>query len=430
MRWFITALGIGQICAWGTLYYSFPQVAAAMGADLGWSKAQLYFAPTLMLVIAGVSAVPVGTAIDRGHGRTVMTLGALAAGLLLIAWSRVETLAGFYAVFACLGVASAATLYEAAFAVVTRRTGPGAARRGITMLTLWGGFASTVFVPSIELLLGYWDWRTCLAMLALVPLGVCAPLNAYAIRATRDWAAPPTSHTAVPASAASPIRWAAIQPTYWALFVAFVAQAAVASTFTYHAYPLFQERGLGAAGVVTILALIGPAQVAGRFALHLLPRGPSIAALGVGASALTLLVFIGLAVAPPEVVLFAGLAILYGGANGVMTIIRGMSVPALLTEHAYGRVTGSLVTPAMITKAAAPTAAAALWGMTQDYSAVLLALVVGSAVLTLAFWAAAITSRVHRSTEPKSEPPRDSRRVDPLRGSSHEDDEAVLPRGP
>ena len=430
MRKFITALGVGQICAWGTLYYSFPQIATAMGADLGWSKAELYLAPTLMLVIAGLSAVPVGTAIDRGHGRTVMTLGALGASLLLIAWSRVETLAGLYAVFACLGVTSAATLYEAAFAVVARRTGPGEARRGITMLTLWGGFASTVFVPVIELLLGYWDWRASLAILALVPLGVCAPLNAYAVRATRDWAAPPASHTGAPASAASPLRWAAAQPTYWALLVVFVAQAAVASTFTYHAYPLLQEQGLGAAGVVTVLALIGPAQVAGRFALHLLHRGPSIAAVGVGASALTLLVFIALAVAPPEIMPLAGLAILYGGANGVMTIIRGMSVPALLTEHAYGRVTGSLVAPSMVMKAAAPAAAAALWGMTQDYSAVLLALMIGSAVLTLAFCAAAITSRVHRCSEPTSEPPRDSRRLDLLKGSSEEDDEALFPRGP
>ena len=430
MRWFITALGVGQICAWGTLYYSFPQIGAAMGVDLGWSKAQLYFGPTLMLVVAGLSAVPVGTAIDRGNGRTVMTLGALAAGLLLIAWSRVETLAGFYAVFACLGFASAATLYEAAFAVVARRTGSGEARRGITMLTLWGGFASTAFIPLIELLLGNWDWRTSLTLLALVPLGVCAPVNAYAIRATRDWAAPPSSQTAAPARAASPLRWAATQPTYWALFVVFVAHAAVFSTFTYHAYPLLQERGLGSAGVVTVLALIGPAQVAGRFALHLLQRGPSIAVVGVGASALTLLVFIALAVAPPEVVLVAGLAILYGGANGVMTIVRGMSVPALLTKHAYGRVTGSLVAPSMIMKAAAPAAAAALWGMTQDYSVVLLALMIGSAVLTLAFWAAAITSRVHRSGEPTSEPHRDSRRLDLLKGTSEEDDEALIPRGP
>src|ERR1700730_2884465 len=38
LRLFITGLGIGQICSWGSLYYSFPMIAEAMGSDLGWSK--------------------------------------------------------------------------------------------------------------------------------------------------------------------------------------------------------------------------------------------------------------------------------------------------------------------------------------------------------------------------------------------------------
>jgi hypothetical protein len=32
-RLFIVGLGIGQICSWGSLYYSFPMIAEAMGSD-------------------------------------------------------------------------------------------------------------------------------------------------------------------------------------------------------------------------------------------------------------------------------------------------------------------------------------------------------------------------------------------------------------
>ncbi|RYG01280.1 MAG: MFS transporter, partial [Caulobacteraceae bacterium] len=64
--WFISGLGIGQICSWGAIYYSFPLIAEAMGADLGWSKTQLYSAATGGLVLAGLAAYPVGKAIDRG----------------------------------------------------------------------------------------------------------------------------------------------------------------------------------------------------------------------------------------------------------------------------------------------------------------------------------------------------------------------------
>jgi hypothetical protein len=41
-------------------------------------------------------------------------------------------------------------LYEAAFAVVARLSGLDA-RRAITALTLWSGFASTVLVPVTQL---------------------------------------------------------------------------------------------------------------------------------------------------------------------------------------------------------------------------------------------------------------------------------------
>jgi hypothetical protein len=72
-RLFITGLGIGQIGSWGSLYYSFPMIAEAMGGDLGWSKPELYGAATIGLLLSGLAAYPVGSAIDRGHGRTIMT---------------------------------------------------------------------------------------------------------------------------------------------------------------------------------------------------------------------------------------------------------------------------------------------------------------------------------------------------------------------
>lgn len=396
MHGFTSALGVSQICAWGVLYYSFPQVADAMGRDLGWSKTDLYLAPTLSLIVAGLSAIPVGIAIDRGYGQWVLSLGAIFAGLLLIVWSHVETVASFYIVFAGIGVASAATLYEASFAVVVRRNGAEGARRDITLLTLWGGFASTIFIPLIELLLDTWGWRNSLVLLGLVPLVLCFPLNAYAAKPYVDVFRRVPLENISESGATTGLKWAAGQPTYWALIAVYVTHAAVFSAFTYHAYPLLQELGLETSGVVTVLALIGPAQVAGRGGLHLLRRDPSLVSLGVGTSTVTLLVFLGFYLAPPGLTVLAFLAVLYGAANGIMTIIRGMAVPALLTERSYGRITGSLVMPSMVAKAGAPLAAAALWEFHQGYDFVLLALISGSALLTLSFAIAVFTSRSYR----------------------------------
>src|SRR5690606_3387657 len=88
-RWFISALGAAQICSWGTLFYGFPLIAEAMRTDLGWSKTELYGAATCGMLLAGLAAYPVGTAIDRGHGRHLMAGASVVAGLLLAAWSQV-----------------------------------------------------------------------------------------------------------------------------------------------------------------------------------------------------------------------------------------------------------------------------------------------------------------------------------------------------
>ena len=62
-------------------------------------------------------------------------------------------------IWALLGVAMAATLYESAFAVVTQMFAENY-RRAITTLTLFGGFASTVFWPFTARLIESFGWRT------------------------------------------------------------------------------------------------------------------------------------------------------------------------------------------------------------------------------------------------------------------------------
>jgi drug/metabolite transporter (DMT)-like permease len=123
-----------------------------MGIDLGFTQPEVYGAATIGLLVASVATYPIRTVIDRGHGRTVTTLGSGLAGLLLLAWSQIASLWALYPLLAGIGLAQAMTLYEPAFAVVARRY-DSEARRGITALTLWGGFASTVFVLVIQFLL-------------------------------------------------------------------------------------------------------------------------------------------------------------------------------------------------------------------------------------------------------------------------------------
>jgi hypothetical protein len=90
-----------------------------------------------------------------------MTIGSLigAAGLALLASARHEIV--YAAAWAIIGCAMAASLYDPAFATLSRISGdaPARTRRAISFLTLPGGFASTVFWPLTLFLLQSYDWR-------------------------------------------------------------------------------------------------------------------------------------------------------------------------------------------------------------------------------------------------------------------------------
>jgi predicted MFS family arabinose efflux permease len=388
---FITGLGIGQICSWGSLYYSFPMIAEAMGGDLGWSKPDLYGAATIGLLLAGLAAYPVGSAIDRGHGRTIMAAASVLAGVLLLAWSQVESIVVFYILLAAIGCVQAGVLYEPAFAVVARRYGAGDARAGIIALTLWGGFASTVFIPLIQILLDHFGWRETLMVLGGINIVLCAGLYAAVIDPAADAAPHAVAEPgARPLAGGRAVGWALKSPIFWALAIALTAYWAVFSGFIFHAYPLFLERGFDTQAVVFAMAVIGPAQVAGRIAVWVFARGVPIQVIGSLVVLAFPLVFLALLVTPPLFWAIVLIAATYGASNGVMTIVRGLVVPEMLTRDAYGAINGALAVPTMVAKAAAPFGAALLWAASGSYTSVLIAMLGGSLLFVLAFWTSAL----------------------------------------
>src|SRR5690606_3356366 len=114
----VVTLGVTATVSYGILWYGFAAFITPMGADLGWSKTQITGAVARAEVVAGACAMPIGRWVERPGARGLMTTGSALATVLLIAWSRVDSLPEFYAVWALMGVAMAAVLYEPAFAVV------------------------------------------------------------------------------------------------------------------------------------------------------------------------------------------------------------------------------------------------------------------------------------------------------------------------
>jgi MFS family permease len=360
----VWTMAVAQVISWGTLYYAFSLFVVPMQESLGWSRPLLNGALSLGLLSTGVVAFPVGAWIDRHGGRGVMTLASLLGGLLLLAWARVETPWAFYVIWSLIGASMAGVLYEPAFAVITTVFGADA-RRGITALTLVGGFASTVFMPLTQLLIAALGWRHALYVLGGLNLAICLPLHLVFVP---DRSASHTPAVAAPPPSASPVEIKTILRgrVFWGLAIWFTASSATASAIIFQFVPLLTAWGAEMATILTSVALIGPMQVAGRVVLMLFSTRLETRGIGTAvmillpAAILTLLYF-------PHTALWLGLcATLYGAGNGVMTIVRGTAVSDLIGRTHYGAINGALTVPMTIARALAPVVSAALWSATGD----------------------------------------------------------------
>lgn len=387
-------LGLGQICSWGTLYYSFPLIVLRMQAELGWSKSELYAGATIGLAMTALLSYPVGVAIDRGWGKWIMG-GASIAALAVMGWWSVTThLLAFYVICALSGAIQAAVLYEPAFAVFARHVGAPQARSGITHITLWGGFASTVFIPLTELFITTFDWRTTLLWLGGVNF-IFGVVYFWLIQPEKD---AEHAHTREQKLADITrdrriVRQSLNNSLFWLILGTLAIYAGMFSAFTFHMYPLLQEDGLTERDVVLAIAIIGPAQVLGRYLVTLYAPGMPMRLLGSLTVAVFPIAFALLIPTNPSFWLVAVVFAAYGMANGIFTIVRSFVVPEMLSPHAYGALNGIITIAATIARAGAPLAAAWLWSVNQSYGLVMWAIVGSSLLLAAGFWVAAWRTR-------------------------------------
>jgi MFS family permease len=320
------------------------------------------------LLTAGLVAPYVGRAIDRFGGHVVMTAGSLigALGLLLIVHAAHP--AAYYGVWMVLGVAMAANLYDSAFATLGRIFG-AAARRPITALTLAGGFASTVSWPVTHVLIESGGWRGAYLVYAALLACVSAPLHALALPRMRAEAElPRQGETQAPAKVLPPHGL-----TFVLVASAFATYAFVPSGLSAHLLAIFARSGIDAGTVVTIGALFGPAQVGAR--LIEFAFGKDLHPLWVARFALSTLLcaFVMLAVLGVSAPVAAVFALMFGGANGLVTITRGAVPLALFGASGYGRLMGRLAGPFLLVQSAAPLVMAFVIERTSDAGALTLA---------------------------------------------------------
>jgi len=348
LRRVVPALGIAQIISWGSLFYAIGVLGAAMRDELETNDVILFGSFTCGLFASGIVSPWIGRRIDARGGRTVLAAGSLIGALacLTLALSRgpVSLLAGWI----LAGIASAACLYDPAFATLHRIAG-ASYRRAVTALTLFGGFASTVFWPLSQFLLDSVGWRATFGVYAALHALVCFPLHALLI--PRDGASLTAPIAQPQVSAVAPAGAAFV----W-LASAFAVATFISSALSAHLIGLLTSSGLAPRDAVLIGSLIGPMQVAGRVMEFAFARHVRALFVGTLAFALLAVSLLMLSQVRGVWIVALGFALLYGWSNGVMTIVRGTVPAELFGSRGYGSLLGRLAQPQFIAKAIAPLA--------------------------------------------------------------------------
>ncbi|MDK3258863.1 MFS transporter [Blastococcus capsensis] len=345
----VWALSVTETISYGVLYYSFAVFLVPMREELGASTAQLSGALTLALGLTGIGAVVVGRWLDRSGPRWIMTAGSLLGGASVLGWSQAGDLVELYLAFAGIGLASAAVLYEPAYAVINtwfRRDRP----KALLTLTVVAGFASTTFLPTSQFLIETLGWRPALVVLAAV-VAACAAPHALLLRRSPadlglepdgrpDPGPPPPVGSAADApvpgialdlasyrGAGAAWRRPAVRWLTLATALQMVANAAVAVFLV--AYLLQAGAPPGLAAVAA--GALGALSVTGRVVLTVLAArvgiGTVTAAMVAGQALGVVLLFL-----LPQPAATAVFVLLFGIGFGVLNIAR----PALLGQYVPG----------------------------------------------------------------------------------------------
>ncbi len=363
-------LGLVTISAYGSWYYSFGVLLDPIRDDTGWGESSLATSFSVGIALAGIGSLFGGRLLDRVGTRTVLTLAALggAAGLLLASFAQ-HVVVFLVGSAVALSVIASLGFYHVTMAAAVRLH-PSNPARAISVLTIWGAFASAIYLPLTGALVGEFSWRVVVRILAVslavVFLGAAALLPGGSATSSPD--RPPLLQVLLDTFASRRRR---------ALTAAISLGGVSLSCVLVYQVPAMTAAGLSLTTAATIAGIRGFCQLGGR-----LPLSPLIARLGsTGALRLAFAAMaLGgalLAVSGTTPVALA-FAVVTGFGIGAFSPLQGIKAEELFDRSTLGATMGFYGTVLMLAGALGPALAGVLVDATGDRRIVSAVIVVSS----------------------------------------------------
>jgi len=348
-----------------------------LGSSFGWSRLQVSFGGTILVVALALSSPVAGALADRYPLNRLILASAAAIGvsftLLAMTSANILTFYGSMALMAVLGSACSSLSFSA---IVSRNFDR---RRGAALgFTLMGtGVANTIAPIALGGLIAHAGWRAAYLAQAgvmaasLIPLWLLLP---------KDGPPPRDKHTsALGSSSREALSGALRQREIWIMGAAFLLITLAVSGLVGHFVPLLVDAGMSPVQASARVAIVGASVVICRLGVGVaVDRLPAtrVAAVILLASA----VGIGaMARFGPSASIFAAIAT--GASVGMEIDLIGYLASRYVDPSVFGRVYGILYTLCLVGVAASPLLYAWIFGSTRSYH---LALVGATAILVIA----------------------------------------------
>ncbi|MEJ7837177.1 MAG: MFS transporter [Thermomicrobiales bacterium] len=363
-------LSLTETVSWGILYYAFVALLVPMRNDLGWSEATLTLAYSIGILVSGLAAPLVGLWLDNHSPRNLMITGSLLASILVFAWSRVDNQFIYILIWIGLGLAMSMTLYEPAFVTVTRWFAQDRAKP-LLAITIFAGFASTIFLPLTTALESGYGWRSTVQILAILILVLAFLPHLLFLRNPPPRPAPkPTTSASPNAHDGLPLRSALRNSNFWRMTTGFGLQSFASTAVAAFMIAYLLERGDGAGFAAAAAGGIGAAQVVARIFTTIFGRRYSqivLAAMMLALQTLAVLVLllwqdkIGVAIA----------VLLLGAGRGALTLIRPILLADTFGLRYFASISGAQSSILSACGAIAPVSVGIAYGILASYEPIM-----------------------------------------------------------
>ncbi len=258
-------LGVVTIVGFGVWFYGYGVLLEPIREDTGWSEAVLSSTYGISLFGAGVLATLAGRLLHGRGSRLVYAVGAVITLAAYLAAAGAESTIVFAVAGIVAGSVTGALGYYAAVHTVIAQLVPASGRAGaITTNTLWGAFASPIFLPLMAWMVLRADWRTTMQLtgIAVAAAFLLAAVVVPDSRGVDETA--PSLRAALAAAGRDPVVLALLSTTF--------AGGLVTSLLILYQVPAMVTGGLTLALASGLAGARGLLQLAGRIPMPWLIR--------------------------------------------------------------------------------------------------------------------------------------------------------------